>query len=81
MNNGFSSYGSSVSIPDYIHKPKLQNPSRDQQIPHQIMDLFGNRSTSTSHAIQMIPEELIIATFIIFLIVIIFIFYYSKKKK
>ena len=36
----------SVSIPDYIHKPKLQNPSRDQQIPHQIMDLFGNRSTS-----------------------------------
>ncbi|KKI00370.1 hypothetical protein EO95_13930 [Methanosarcina sp. 1.H.T.1A.1] len=36
----------SVSIPDYIHKPKLQNPSRDQQIPPQIMDLFGNRSTS-----------------------------------
>lgn len=36
----------SISIPDYIHKPKLQNLSHGQQIPHQIIDLFGNRSTS-----------------------------------
>jgi hypothetical protein len=42
---------------------------------------FSSSGYSTSHATQIIPGELIIATFIIFLIVIFFIFYYSKKKK
>jgi hypothetical protein len=43
---------SSVSIPDYTHKYKLQNLPHDQQILHQIVDLFGNQSTSLVHRIH-----------------------------